>query len=62
MDRNTVVKLPEELEVSDIHYLSNEFRRRFSFGSNVHVDIVFQKYDEDWKEYIDLDEHAVLGH
>ena len=49
---HSVVKIPEELDLSDIDFSSSEFRRRFYFGSNVHVDIVFQKYNEKWEEYI----------
>jgi hypothetical protein len=55
------VKLPQNIQSSEIQYLEKEFRKQFHFGSNVHVTVVFQRYDSDWNEYIDLDEEAVLN-
>ena len=62
LDRNAVIKVPQLLQKeTDITIFEGEVRRRFSFGSNVHVNIIFQKYDQDWKEYITLDSDVVLG-
>ena len=47
LDRNAVVKVPQLLQKeTDITFLEGEVIRRFSFGSNVHVNIIFQKYDQ----------------
>ena len=44
LDRNAVVKVPQLLQnETDITFLEGEVRRGFSFGSNVHVNIIFQK-------------------
>ena len=32
------------------------------FGSNVNILLTFQKVDQDWSEYVDLDEGSVLCH
>ena len=58
MERNKVIKVPEG--VRDVAYLDSEFRRSFSFGGNVHVKVVFQKFDNEWNEFIDLEDDAVL--
>ena len=62
LDRNAVVKVPQLLQ-NEMHitFLEGEVRRRFSFGSNLHVNIIFQKYDQDWSKYVYLDSDVVLG-
>ena len=29
-------------------------------ASNVHVEVVFQKFDPEWQEYVDLEKNTVL--
>ena len=53
MERNKVIKVPEE---GDIVYLKKEFMKQFSFASQVSIDVAFQRYDNEWKEYVDLEE------
>uniref|UniRef100_A0A1X7T5M6 PB1 domain-containing protein n=1 Tax=Amphimedon queenslandica TaxID=400682 RepID=A0A1X7T5M6_AMPQE len=55
MDRNRLVKIPEEKEGSDLSFLEKDFRKEFSYQGNIHIKITFQRFNEDWKEYIDLD-------
>lgn len=59
LERNRVVKVPHTSS-SDVHYLETEFRRLFQFGSNDHVIITFHRYDDEWQEYIDFEEDAVM--
>ena len=61
LERNIFVKVPQNLQSSEIQYLEKEFRKLFHFGTNVHMTVIFQRYDTDWNEYIDLDEEAVLN-
>lgn len=59
-ERNKIIKVPRNIP-SEIQYLEDEFRKEFHFGTNVNVTIIFQRYNTDWSEYIDLDEEAELG-
>ena len=59
-DRNKIVDVPKEKEETDIAYLEAEFRKSFAYQNNVSILISFQKFDTEWQEYIELDEHAVV--
>ena len=39
-------------------FLSEKFRKEFGFDSNVNV--VFQRFDEEWNENIDLDAKSMI--
>jgi len=63
LERNKVLKVPPNHEyTSDIGYLESAFRTEFSFEQAVNLTITFQKFDEDWNEYIDLEADAILQH
>ena len=53
--RNKLLKIPTLCDQTDIQYLDNECRKLFSFSSNVHINLTFQKYDPAWEMDIDLD-------
>ena len=59
-DRNKIVSVPKEKEETDIAYLEDKFRKSFAYQNNVSILISLQKFDTDWQEYIELDEHAVV--
>ena len=42
--------------------LTANFVTSFKFESNVSLDITFQKYDTEWKEYIDLEDGDRICH
>ena len=44
---------------SDLEYLDDECRKMFSFCSNVHINLTFQKFDPEWEMYIDLESDYV---
>ena len=63
LERNKVLKVPPNHEyTSDIEYLESAFCTEFSFEQTVNLTITFQKFDEDWDEYIDLEADAILQH
>lgn len=62
LDRNKILKIPSSHSESDLKYLEKEFRREFKFHSNVHLVITFQKFDEDWGTFVELDEDVCLAY
>ena len=60
-DRHTIANIPISLKDSqDIEYLEAVVRKKFLLASNVHVEVVFQKFDPEWQEYVDLEKNTVL--
>ena len=41
--------------MSDVSFLTKEFRKEFSYDGNVNVVVTFQWYDHEWDEMVDLD-------
>ena len=62
LDRNKVVKCRIESDNGDIPNLKKEFRKHFSFEKHVAVDITLKRFDEEWQEYIDLNDDEVIQH
>ena len=60
-ERNKVISIPESKRGNDLNYLSQEFKKMFSFGDNVNLLLTFQKFDNDWCEYLDLEENCSLS-
>ena len=60
LERNKVIRIPESKKENDIDYLAKEFKKVFAFDRNVNILLTFQKFDQDWNEYIDLDDDSVL--
>ena len=56
LENKKALMLPPKAEVEDLSYLNSEFLKTFSFQSNVKLRVTFQRYDEMWGEYVDLDE------
>ena len=46
---------PEESE-SELDYLRREFLVLFKFEANVKLDLMFQGFDSDWNEFVDLED------
>ena len=61
LDRNKPVSIPKETD-NDIALLTKHFFKNFNFTKNVGLTVTFQRFDEEWDEYVDLDEDAVIQH
>ena len=53
LERKQVFEIPSSVE-DDISYLTSEVLKGFTFDMNVNLEVTFQKYDEDWEEYLDV--------
>ena len=62
LERNKKVDIPSDKEENDLSYLATVCKKSFAFGSNVNIDITFQKYDEEWDSFIDLEDDYVASH
>ena len=58
-DRNKKIAIPDNLEESDIKFLSTECKNLFSFSTNVNLQFTFQMYDLDWECYVDLEDDYI---
>ena len=61
MDRNKPICIPDHVEES-VSFLKQEFMKNFNFSSNVKLNIVLQKFDEEWDAFVDLEDDAVIAH
>ena len=50
-ERKKIFKIPIVKEESDIEYLQKEFKKEFSWNSEV----IFQRFSKDWNEAVDLE-------
>ena len=60
LDRNKLVKVPEDKSESDVEYLKREFRKEFACENQVSIFVVLQRFDQEWGEYIDLDKDDIV--
>ena len=60
LDRNKVLKVPSEKDETDIAYLEKEFRKALSYEGNVSITVSFHHFDEEWDDFVELDEAAVV--
>ena len=60
-ERNKIVKIPQDKEISDIKYLENEFHKFFSYQGNVSITVSFLKFNLDWDDYIELDHDELVN-
>jgi hypothetical protein len=58
-ERNKVVTIPDDVD-NDLHFLRMEFLRIFDITDDVTLLVVFQKFDEEWDSFVDLEESDVL--
>ena len=61
LDHSKVIKIPCESEEGDIPLLKREFRKEFGFEEHVAVDVAFQRYDNYWNEFVDLNDDEKVG-
>ena len=61
MGKGIVISIPESKRGNDLNYLSQEFKKVFSFGDKCQPAINFQKFDNDWCEHLDLEENCSLS-
>lgn len=62
LERNKIIRIPTSLECDELSHLTTEFKAAFSFGGNVNIQVTFQKFDNDWGEFIDLETPLTLQH
>lgn len=60
LDRNKPVILPGEPE-GDICFLTTKFLESFNYAKIVKLTVTFQRFDSEWKEYIDLDQDETIN-
>lgn len=54
-------KIPKEKGVSDVEFLVQEFKKKFSYDSNVQVTITFQRFEDEWGERVELEKDEVVN-
>ena len=59
LERKRVLKIPDEKTATDVEFLREKFRKEFNLESN--VNIIFQRFDDEWSENIDLDDEAIIN-
>ncbi len=52
LEKNAIFEIPECTE--QLQYLQKEFRREYNIEEDANLDICFQRYDQEWDEYVDL--------
>ena len=62
LNRNKVVEIPVTHEGSEVEYLKKVFVTMFAIEGILHNEVVLQKYDEYWEEFIDLEDDCTLSH
>ena len=55
LERKKQFKIPLTKDETDVEFLDRSFRKAFSYGNNVNVDISFQVYDDGWEEFVEID-------
>ena len=57
LDRNKVIRIPHDKPShrTDLEFLEDSFRSSFSFQKNVKLCVTFQRYNNDWGEYVDME-------
>lgn len=61
-DRKKVFKIDPKKQMSDIEFLTMEFKKEFSFETQVNVSVTFQRFDPEWGESVDLDIDSDINH
>lgn len=57
-ERNKVFTIPEGAR--DLPYLKAEFLKAFNLIDDITVEVFFQKYDDEWDTFIDLEDSDIL--
>ena len=60
LERNKVFKVPYNKEGTDLDYTKGEFIKCFLFERNVGLCLSFQRWDDDWEEFIEIDDSDVI--
>lgn len=61
LGRNKVFKIPTA-EPSDVAFLSTAFKTEFNFQSNVRLKITFERFDQEWEDFVEVEKNCVLQH
>lgn len=60
-DLNKVISIHSGTGKRDINVLKEQCIRMFKFGSNIKLDMTFQRYDSDWAAFVDLQDSDDLN-
>ena len=61
LDRNKLVKIPENFQGNELAYLEEEFRKNFSYQGNVSICISFHKFDTEWDDFIEVERDTAIN-
>ena len=59
-ERNKVIIIPGTKNETDSEFLKRDFTNRFAIDERPDHVITFQQFDEDWGQYVDLEEGTVF--
>ena len=60
-ERNKIIKIPQDKEMSNIKYLENDFHKCFSYEGNVFIAVSFHKFSLEWDDYIEPDRDELVN-
>ena len=61
-DRRKVFSIPEDKSTTDLEFLRKKFCLEFDLKADVFASITFQRYDDEWKENIEIGEDSIIHH
>ena len=62
-DRKKVFKIDDsKQQMTDIEFLTMEFKKEFSFETQVNVSVTFQGFEPEWGESVDLEIDSYINH
>ena len=60
LERNKPVNIPSDTG-NELLFLENQFRLLFSYANNVSITVAFQRFSDEWEEYIELTENDIIN-
>lgn len=63
LERNKVFKIPQVDEAGeDLVCLKELFKKEFDIRPSLDMKISFQRYDQEWEEFVELEKNCFLFH
>lgn len=59
-DRNKPITIPPEVEEA-VPYIKKQFLKDFDFAPNVKLRVTLQTFQDDWNEFVDIDDDALIS-
>ncbi len=60
LDRNKVFKIPRSEVQDNLAFLEKQFKAEFKFDSNVHLEVTFEKFDQELGCHVEVKKDYVL--